>query len=660
MGRAWYYTRDGQKLGPVSSTELKQLAASGNLQPTDNVWNDQMDKWVAARSIKNLFGQEHALPPTAAPPPVPVGVASPSPQGLNDRPSDPGRLERGDTMSEQWYYARDGQRHGPVPEEELRQLAAAGKVRPADLIWKEGMTEWVPARSVQRLFAEASSPGAAAVPPPLPGPAPGQASKPGLMDKIKGQVERLKSQGERLKGRLQSDETKALVHKAKAKWQASSTPVKAGVAGGVAVGGFLLVLLVCVLPFKWFFGTSSYSRTASEMMKELRACQEAAHAEYHGKTLTVTGKVKQVTLDLLILKGEDKESSSSVYCKFGDSEFPDAAAREAAIRRLGNVKPGQSVTVRCGFDKMTEGNTFVKNCEFSEGRGKSVVELVKECDGFKAPFDNKYKGKRLRLSGGVKEARKDFDDWFIRFETDSDDELVVQCRFKAKYDETLQHLPRGESVVIEGACGGSVFASFTEIKLLDANLISPAKSGGKPGNPQGGGDSKAQRLSGDAEAAGGPRAGPRGSGSPGGSAADEFAERLGKLTGAGKSQPNSLDANQAANVMERPQPGSPRWKGYGAFKLYAIGTNEQFRAGDAFQAVGKPDRIVKAPWLSTFQNPPGNEWQEWVWMRNGVALRCWVMNISALREGRGECEAKPEDDVTIGSPGLLVGGDLDF
>jgi hypothetical protein len=142
--------------------------------------------------------------------------------------------------------------------------------------------------------------------------------------------------------------------------------------------------------------------------------------------------------------------------------------------------------------------------------------------------------------------------------------------------------------------------------------------------------------------------------------ADEFAERLRKLTGGRNFQPNSLDGNQAANLMERFQPNSPKWKKYGTFKLYAIGSNSRFRSGDAFQAVGKPDRVVKAPWLSTFQNPPGNEWQEWVWMRNGVTLRCWVTNFSALNEGRGECEAKPGDDVVLGNPGLLVGGDLDF
>ena len=37
MATLWYYGRDGQRLGPVSSTQLKDLADRGNLAPTDLV-----------------------------------------------------------------------------------------------------------------------------------------------------------------------------------------------------------------------------------------------------------------------------------------------------------------------------------------------------------------------------------------------------------------------------------------------------------------------------------------------------------------------------------------------------------------------------------------------------------------------------------------------
>lgn len=50
-------------------------------------------------------------------------------------------------MTERWYYARDGRRQGPVPRERLIDLVRDRWLSPDDLVWKEGMPEWVPARS---------------------------------------------------------------------------------------------------------------------------------------------------------------------------------------------------------------------------------------------------------------------------------------------------------------------------------------------------------------------------------------------------------------------------------------------------------------------------------------------------------------------------------
>jgi|GEM_PF-2056418 len=38
MAKEWHYAIDGEKHGPVTSQQLKELAASGDIQPTDLVW----------------------------------------------------------------------------------------------------------------------------------------------------------------------------------------------------------------------------------------------------------------------------------------------------------------------------------------------------------------------------------------------------------------------------------------------------------------------------------------------------------------------------------------------------------------------------------------------------------------------------------------------
>jgi hypothetical protein len=61
-----------------------------------------------------------------------------------------------------WYFSQGGAQQGPVPLAQLKQMAAAGQVRPMDLVWQAGMPQWTPAGNVPALF------GTGAAPPPLP------------------------------------------------------------------------------------------------------------------------------------------------------------------------------------------------------------------------------------------------------------------------------------------------------------------------------------------------------------------------------------------------------------------------------------------------------------------------------------------------------------
>ena len=55
-------------------------------------------------------------------------------------------------MSDDWYYARKGERFGPVPLAKVRALAEQGWLMPTDLVWNPGMPDWQPAASVKGLF----------------------------------------------------------------------------------------------------------------------------------------------------------------------------------------------------------------------------------------------------------------------------------------------------------------------------------------------------------------------------------------------------------------------------------------------------------------------------------------------------------------------------
>lgn len=64
-----------------------------------------------------------------------------------------------------WYVARDGKRSGPVTFDRLKQLAAAGKVQGDDLVWSDGMEQWVRADAQPELSGISSAATAQAVMP---------------------------------------------------------------------------------------------------------------------------------------------------------------------------------------------------------------------------------------------------------------------------------------------------------------------------------------------------------------------------------------------------------------------------------------------------------------------------------------------------------------
>jgi hypothetical protein len=56
-----------------------------------------------------------------------------------------------------WYFADGEVERGPVTEAQLRTLIGTGNLAAEDLVWKEGMEDWLPAGEVPGLFDESSS-----------------------------------------------------------------------------------------------------------------------------------------------------------------------------------------------------------------------------------------------------------------------------------------------------------------------------------------------------------------------------------------------------------------------------------------------------------------------------------------------------------------------
>lgn len=62
----------------------------------------------------------------------------------------------------QWYYSKNNSQLGPVEEEELRAKLASGEISTTDLVWRDGMPDWLAAARVPEFSSLTALP---AVPP---------------------------------------------------------------------------------------------------------------------------------------------------------------------------------------------------------------------------------------------------------------------------------------------------------------------------------------------------------------------------------------------------------------------------------------------------------------------------------------------------------------
>jgi hypothetical protein len=112
MGDEWYYAKNGQQQGPVSTEVLTRLASSGQVQPNDLVWSAGMPNWAPARTVRAIFPET----PQVVPVPVePVGgyalspEPAPQPATIPYEPSAPRPDEPDDTY---WDRPRPRRRRG--------------------------------------------------------------------------------------------------------------------------------------------------------------------------------------------------------------------------------------------------------------------------------------------------------------------------------------------------------------------------------------------------------------------------------------------------------------------------------------------------------------------------------------------------------------------
>lgn len=131
-------------------------------------------------------------------------------------------------MAEEWFYTTHKQKMGPVSWKELIELAEVGILKPHDMVWTDGMDEWIKAINKKGLFTAGGDAEEAPVPKKKAGyteakPPPGRRTLPKEEDDDEDEGQEAK--------------------KANRKKQEDRARMAIGVKVGLTLGGVLLVLL---------------------------------------------------------------------------------------------------------------------------------------------------------------------------------------------------------------------------------------------------------------------------------------------------------------------------------------------------------------------------------------------------------------------------------
>lgn len=134
----WFLVRDGQEHGPLTEQQLRELASKGQVQPTQKVRRDDMEKPVMAAKVQGLvFGN--------------VAIKT-SPQTTStSQPTSQNQVSQQSSTSLQWYLVRNGQEHGPMTDQQLRHHTMAGGILATEYIRRSDMAAPVQAGAITGL-----------------------------------------------------------------------------------------------------------------------------------------------------------------------------------------------------------------------------------------------------------------------------------------------------------------------------------------------------------------------------------------------------------------------------------------------------------------------------------------------------------------------------
>lgn len=159
MSEYWYIRVKGQASGPFDQSQIESLVRRQRLGRLDEVSLDKVT-WRRAAEFPELFPATVTKKVRKPPPPNPAEVNLPlDTYASRTEPQEFMELDKpASTPLEEWFFAANGNRSGPVSFSDLRIMLSDGRLLLTDPIWTEGMDNWVPAGQLPELVVQSRAP----------------------------------------------------------------------------------------------------------------------------------------------------------------------------------------------------------------------------------------------------------------------------------------------------------------------------------------------------------------------------------------------------------------------------------------------------------------------------------------------------------------------
>ncbi len=151
---SWFVAIEGVQKGPLTTEQLRAMAASGDVNGGNYVWREGLAEWTPMSNIAELTPTKVASAKAA---PTKLAPAKAGASKIASVKGPSAKIARSKVEEEEeetdggWHVTVDDEELGPLSLEEVQQMFADGEIDAETLVWRDDLDDWTALEEVDEL-----------------------------------------------------------------------------------------------------------------------------------------------------------------------------------------------------------------------------------------------------------------------------------------------------------------------------------------------------------------------------------------------------------------------------------------------------------------------------------------------------------------------------